>query len=415
MYRTIIHVFCFLLFFVPTDAQEDNLSELIGERTAIQNSLSRLDQRIEDVKLDNIQYDLKKFGTPALKSGEQMIIHAAMALTYSEPHEQAKWVAHVILPDIIKGTGFRSNDFRVDPEVNTGTAVEKDYFLKYPKENGEFDYDGFGYDRGHLAPSADFRWCKKALSESYYYSNMSPQLASFNREIWADLENLIRGYIYRNPDVTLYVTTGGILSDKLPVIERSINKVAIPKQFFKVVIDRKNKKGIGFLLPHNASTEPLEIFAFTIDQIEEITGLNFYEGLPDDEEAQIESDLDKSAWLPELQEGNVESLTLDNVPRKKAYPATFGKQFMNKNIKVNVCGTVVGGRYSRKGNLLLNIDKKFPDQIFTVFVKKENLVNFSYEPLDLIGEQICTKGTVQSIGGTPTMFLEDENKLEVIK
>jgi endonuclease G len=63
----------------------------------------------------------------------------------------------------------------------------------------------------------------------------------------------------------------------------------------------------------------------------------------------------------------------------------------------------------------LNIDKQFPNQIFTVFIKKENLVNFSYDPIDLIGSQICTKGKVQSIGGTPTMYLSDENKLEVIK
>src|SRR5690606_2430798 len=101
---------------------------------------------------------------------------------------QARWVAHIILPDIIDGQVTRSNDFRVDPMVRSGTAVEADYFLQSQKPDGTIEYDGFGYDRGHLAPSADFRWSESALSESYYYSNMSPQLAEFNRNGWAELE-----------------------------------------------------------------------------------------------------------------------------------------------------------------------------------------------------------------------------------
>ena len=92
--------------------------------------------------------------------------------------------------------------------------LKKDFFLKQKKENGKYAYEGFGYDRGHLAPSADFRWSKKALSESYFYSNMSPQVASFNRECWADLEGLIRGYVYENKR-DLIVYTGPVLHEGL--------------------------------------------------------------------------------------------------------------------------------------------------------------------------------------------------------
>ncbi len=407
--------FCFSTALCFSQSPQSTLIKLTQQQSEIESNLVSIEKQIEETKLKIIRGELQDFVIPAIESDEQLTVHSAIALSYSEKHEQARWVAHVITPDIITGRGYRTNDFRPDTTIATGSAIEKDYFLKYPKGDGGYEYDGYGYDRGHLAPSADFRWSEKALSESYLYSNMSPQLPEFNREIWAELENGIRNYIYRNPTSTLYVVTGGVLTDDLKVVERSINKVSVPEQYFKVVIDRVNQKGIGFILPYNTSETSLELFAFTIDEIEEKTGLDFYHGLSDEEENALESQLEKSVWLPGFQEGNVESLTLETVPRKRAYPATFGTKFMNKDTKVNICGTVVGGRYSRNGNLLLNIDKQFPNQIFTVFIKKENLVNFSYDPIDLIGSQICTKGKVQSIGGTPTMYLSDENKLEVIK
>ena len=113
-----------------------------------------------------------------------------MSLVYSEEHEQAKWVAHIISPDIITGNVSRTNDFRPDPHVSTGSTVEEDYFLKYLQPDSSYKYDGYGFDRGHLAPSADFRWSTTALSESYFYSNMSPQRPEFNRGTWAELEGL---------------------------------------------------------------------------------------------------------------------------------------------------------------------------------------------------------------------------------
>ena len=412
MKHILILILLFTAFSLLGQDLNQRLNNLKAEKTKLQNTISELDTQVEEIQLKIIQSELKEFGIPTLEKNEQLILHSGMALVYSEKHEQAKWVSHVIMPDIITGKGSRTNDFRIDPKVNSGTAIEKDYFLKFEKENGEFEYDGFGYDRGHLAPSADFKWSSKALSESYYYSNMAPQLAEFNRGIWADLEKAIRGYIYRNPQAKLYVTTGGILEDDLAVIERSVNKIAIPKYFYKVVVDPKNKKGIGFLLPHKASENPLETFAFPIDHIEEITGIDFYKGLANDSE--IESTVDKSLWLTDSQDGNVEALTLKTVPRKKSYPTTFGKQFMNKGITINTCGHIVGGRYSRKGNLLLNLDKKFPNHTFTIFIKKEHLVNFSSDPLNLINDQVCVKGEINSLGGTPTVFLKNENKLEVI-
>ena len=137
---------------------------------ALDNSKAILKSELEAAKLQWIQNQIKEIGIPSSEKVEEVIDHLAYSFSYNEQHEQANWVMHVILPAISEGNATRSNDFREDPLVTTGTSVEQDYFLKEKKPDGKYKYDGFGYDRGHLAPSADFRWSEQALSESYFYS-----------------------------------------------------------------------------------------------------------------------------------------------------------------------------------------------------------------------------------------------------
>ncbi|MFK7979371.1 MAG: DNA/RNA non-specific endonuclease, partial [Saprospiraceae bacterium] len=250
-----MHQFCcFLLLLLTTISQgqstaQQQLAQLEQDLTQIETNKKSLLAQIENTKLTIYHEALLAHGLPALATDETIIHHSLLSLVYSEAHEQAKWVAHVIAPDILNGDETRSNDFREDPKVTTGTAIEEDYFLRIIDAAGKTTYDGFGWDRGHLAPSADFRWSKKALSESYFYSNMSPQVPDFNRKNWAALENDLRAYVYRE-QVPLYLVTGGVLTPDLPVIERSIQKVAIPEFFWKVAIDLTNKRGIAFLMPN---------------------------------------------------------------------------------------------------------------------------------------------------------------------
>lgn len=334
-----------------------------------------------------------------------------MQLVYSEEHEQAKWVAHIITPDIMSGQVTRSNDFREDPKIKTGTAVEKDYFLKTEKADGTFDYDGFGFDRGHLAPSADFRWSQTALSESYFYSNMAPQRPKFNREKWAELEGKLRGYIYANPESELIVLTGPVLSDDLPKIERSVNGVSIPEKFWKVALDLQNNRAIAFLIPNKKTQYPLSMYATSIDDIEELTGLDFFNNLDASVQSKLESSFTVADWLPETAAGDVDPLYPPSLP--KGYFNTI--QANQKNGKdCTVCGTVVGARRSRKGNILLNLDKQFPNQIFTVFIRKEHIINFGYDPeLEFKGKAICIKSQIQKMGSTPAAFITSEEQLEL--
>ena len=417
----------FLFFWFISQLSSSSLAQVLSdpERLAIEAEIEAAEQRIadllaqaetarrlkEDLLLRRLRFDLNALGLPALAPEDTLIEHQAYSLVYSEAHEQAKWVAHLIIPEVIDGEVARSNDFRPDPQVRSGTAVEADYFLKYEQPNGHYEYEGFGYDRGHLAPSADFRWSEVALSESYFYSNMSPQAPEFNRERWAELEGMLRDYLKRSPQTQLYVVTGPLLHDRLPKVERSVNGVSIPEKYFKVLLDYQQQRGIAFLMPNHKLAYPVETYAVPIDSVEKVSGLDFFPKLPDALEQAIESQREPHQWLPERQQQDAEPMLPQALPQG-TYNTVQARFFAENGERVTICGTVVDTKLTRGGHTFLNLDKKFPNHIFTLAVWKSNAVNFSYQPHEaLIDQRVCAKGKLKLSDGVPTMELRSEKEV----
>ena len=213
----------------------------------------------------------------------EIIKHTGYTLSYSEEYEVPEWVAYELTrEEVVTQSVERKDNFREDKAVSTGSATLNDY-----KKSG--------YDRGHMAPAADFRWSFDAMNDTFYLSNMCPQTHAFNAGIWSDLEEAIRSIAYE--DETIYVVTGPVLTDG-PYETIGENNVAVPKYFYKVVLDYSapTVKAIGFILPHENSKEPLSYFAVTVDEVEEKTGLDFFPLLPDEEEERLESSLDTTLW-----------------------------------------------------------------------------------------------------------------------
>jgi endonuclease G len=175
----------------------------------------------------------------------------------------------------------RSNKFIIDPLVKTGSADNS-------------DYAGSGYDKGHLAPAGDMGWSATSMKESFYYSNMSPQVPSFNRGVWKRVEELVRAWA--NEYKSVYIVTGPVLTNGLPTIGH--DKVSVPKYFYKVILEynASGTKGIGFVIPNAASQESLQRYAVSIDSVEKITGIDFFPLLPDKQEKAIESNLNVNEW-----------------------------------------------------------------------------------------------------------------------
>jgi len=209
----------------------------------------------------------------------QIIQHKNYTLSYNELYEQAEWVAYELNRSHLTYDDRRRPYFINDPKVITGSANYKNYKRS-------------GYDRGHLCPAGDRRFSKEAYDETFYTSNITPQKNDFNAGVWNRLEMKTRYWTKKYGQ--LYIITGGILSKDLKSI--GYEDVAIPKQFYKIILDYKNSKAIAFLLPHKQSTKSLQNFVVSIDKIEQLTNIDFFPSLPDELENKLESSTKISNW-----------------------------------------------------------------------------------------------------------------------
>lgn len=393
---------CFIFSNIMGQSIEKNIEDISNQISDFELKKQLLLDKLETLKLNKCIQDIKAVGLP----NENYIIHSGMILSYNEEHEQANWVMHMILPDIKNGVVFRTNDFRVDTFVSTGTAVQEDYFLTDTLASGKVNYDGFGFDRGHLAPSADFRWSKRALSESYFYSNMSPQLADFNRNTWAELEGHLRKYVIEN-NTPLYIVTAPKLVKDLPKVERSINGVSIPAEYAKFVYDPINKRSIAFILKNTASNGPIQSYAMSIDEAEKNFNIDVFPNVDATEGKIVLED-----WFANLQNGDKEPLAQNELP-KLHFNTVIGAKRINK--KSIVCGHVVSQRISRSGHLWINLDNKFPNQTFSIFIRKEDLVNLPYDPIILNEKNYCFEGKVELINDVATMNIKRGKHINPLK
>jgi endonuclease G len=182
---------------------------------------------------------------------------------------------------VLNGGEERSNQFKMDTLVPTGSAKSSDYTKS-------------GYDRGHLCPAADMGFNQKAMFESFMMSNISPQKPDFNRGIWKELETSVRGWAKKEHKI--FVVTGPVFKDNKGTIGK--DEVLVPGYFYKLILDLTGEpKIIAFLLPNEKSDRPIKDFAVTTDEVEKITGFDFFSQLPDSIETKLESKVELAGWF----------------------------------------------------------------------------------------------------------------------
>ncbi|MHC1775639.1 MAG: DNA/RNA non-specific endonuclease [Lentimicrobium sp.] len=238
------------------------------------------DTILPSVKPDFVISSLILF--PAAIENEIIIKKTGYSISYNCDYNIANWVAYELTSEETKPKVKRKNNFISDPMLASCIVVSDDYTRS-------------GYDKGHLAPSADMCWSLLTMKESFYMTNMAPQKPRFNRGMWKRLEDQARDWASENDSV--YIVTGPVLKTGLSTI--GLNRVSVPDVFYKVIFDFNGPemKGIAFVMANKRLTGNLAEYAVSIDSVEKLTGLDLFYNLPDDTESLIESTIHLKDWL----------------------------------------------------------------------------------------------------------------------
>ncbi len=240
---------------------------------------------------------------PAQKTGisERILVRKAYTVSYNKLTLQPNWVAWTIernnvLEENMKYDRPSYNAFHEDDEVLSPRATLD-------------DYRGSGWTRGHMCPAGDCRWDENVQYESFLLTNVCPQTRALNAGVWNDIEKSCRRWAIRYGRV--YVVCGPIFFKKSDKGSIGRNKIPVPDAFFKVVLclEGDKPKGIGFVCRNQEGGAPdagyssegrkrtkKEMYIHSIDEVERITGYDFFASLPDDVENEVESLAEYEKW-----------------------------------------------------------------------------------------------------------------------
>jgi len=250
------------------------------ERSEIDN-VSEQEETIEKnvVAADGI--DVNRIVLLPSNIPSQLLSHTAYCLSYNKETRCPNWVAWNLSADHADGEWARSNDYR------------EDYNVPAPRATNE-DYRASSWSRGHMCPAGDCKWDANAMSETFLLSNMCPQDRNLNSGLWNRIEMDCRKWAQRYGSV--YIVCGPLFYNKEHETI-GVNKVVVPEAFFKVILCMKGKpKAIGFVVKNNAGTKKKDQYVNTVDEVERLTGYDFFPALPDSIEADVEAYSNIDDW-----------------------------------------------------------------------------------------------------------------------
>jgi endonuclease G len=221
------------------------------------------------------------------------IARQGYALEHSSVDKIPLWVCEHVETGELSGTADRRDGFAPDPRLPQGQRAELS------------DYRGSGFDRGHMAPSADQKKSQVRNDETFFLSNMAPQVGlGFNRSTWAHLEDLTRSWVEDQAVVSAWIITGPVFDDpgeENPdtadgLIEHSVigkDAVSVPTHFYKIVVGQtsdQKTKAVAFVLENRSypADPDWSTLVKPIDWIEARTGLDFMPRLDAASEQQLE-------------------------------------------------------------------------------------------------------------------------------
>jgi endonuclease G, mitochondrial len=357
-----------------------------------------------------LQIGLPKQATTAQESALQKRAYPGYVVGFSAEHGQPQWSAHLIRRDIFDMCLAREEDFFEDLSLAGAARLSQ--------------YRSSGFQRGHMAPAADFRWSPKASTASNILSNIAPQPASMNEGLWADLEISARRYLQvRDSLDELLVVTGPLLEAGLKKL-KDTSRVSIPKRFFKVVVNLREQQGFAFLMETTAPDvaeakvpDELRKRAMSIDSLEKLLRMDFFPNLTAAQNRNIEAKLDIDDWFA------IPGESLGRIPPPITDPAlltdaanTLMLTPQNFKDRKAVVGTVTRISVGPSGGFTLFFDDLPPNNRFVVQVQARDADKFKAPPLPaMLGRVLRAEGTISADGERFRMSVRDAKKLAMLR
>lgn len=272
-----------LLSYFPISKQL-NKQESVNETQKQEVVINQDQQQNNDISLEEAVVSVRNLEIPAkLKDrSEKILKRSNYTISYNRNWNQPNWVAWELNKNETKGRNNRNEEFTADPDLAEAYQVES------------YDYSGSGYDRGHMCPAGDNHFDAKAMNESFYMSNICPQNHELNAGKWNDLEIACRKWANRYQQ--LFIVCGPIIDKRNGKRIGKEHEIIVPEKFFKVILITSTKpaRAIGYIFENNGSDRPYKVHS--IDEVEKITGMDFFPNLPDKIEDLVESRYEASDW-----------------------------------------------------------------------------------------------------------------------
>lgn len=212
---------------------------------------------------------------------EQIIRKTSYIVSYNRNTKCPNWVAWQLTAEHTDGPYKRTNNFHEEEEVPEPKATLQ-------------DYRGSGWSRGHMCPAGDNKWNSEAMFDSFSLVNVCPQNSNHNSGLWNSLEMDCRRWAKQYGDI--YIVCGPLfLNSEHETI--GDNEVFVPEAFFKVVLCLNGEpKAFGIITRNTEGNKKRDLYYNSVDQVERITGIDFFPALPDDLEESVESAVDMNMW-----------------------------------------------------------------------------------------------------------------------
>ena len=259
-----------------------NKAETIASANGQQSASQFYDSKAEAARQKTavVMYELP---APLTDRPELILKRRGYTTSYNSKTKTPNWVAWHLTKAHTYGSNQRKNEvFAEDTDIKGVRATNNDYYNSR-------------YDRGHMCPAGDNKWDAQAMTESFLFTNICPQNHGLNKYEWNDLEIQCREWAQEYGAVD--IVCGPVFTQRSEQKTIGRNKVWVPDAFFKVILCRQGTpKAIGFVYRNEGVKQSRAEALRSVDEVERLTGIDFFPALDDKTEARVEAKATLSDW-----------------------------------------------------------------------------------------------------------------------